>query len=89
MGTRLIDEAEDFEVFHLGELVGRFMVQSVDPYVFDFEKEWVEFMEENPTKTVVDFLQYNVHKGIIKPYIPNHTVVVDYFDKVEVKSNVK
>jgi hypothetical protein len=71
----IIHEAEDFEIKYGLQNLGRFIVQSVEPYQVDLKTEF-EAAGYDIYKMVYDLLE----RGIIDYYNPNYNVVVSLFD---------
>ena len=67
-------EAEDFEIYEYGRRIGRFIVQSVEPYEVDIEAELRKDMCASVT------IGRLLESGIISYYDPNYTVEISMFD---------
>ena len=79
----IIFEAEDFELYYGGRSVGRYMVNSIEPYEVDIKKEYKK--HNNDVYEMRDAL---LESGIIVEYKPNFTVEVSLFDdRVDITDN--
>lgn len=80
---RIFEEAEDFEIIWGSRNLGRFMVNSVEPYEVNITEE-LELSGGDPY-AMIDSL---IESGRIITYSPNYSVEISMFDNsISIKEN--